>query len=326
MPSTAARCCLTALAAATIAGCGGGSTTTTSTAHRAAAHAAPGHRPTTVGKPKPRPKPKPVLPRVLAAATASAPTGFVPAVTLAGWPAAWVARSAAGVGLISFDPAHTTLALHSGTVDAGGSGWRYGPAITGAERRRVVAAFNGGFKLSTGAGGFMSGGRTAVRLRAGLGSIVTYSDGTSDIGAWHREVPAPGRPVVSVRQNLTLLIDHGRAASSTGCQLCWGATLGGVPDPARSALGITADGHLIWAGGEHLTAGALAAALLQARVVRAVELDINPEWVAALPVRPPRRARVAHADPGRTRPARGPGLLPGAVQPGLLRGPDPLSA
>ena len=57
--------------------------------------------------------------------------------------------------------------------------------------------------------------------------------------------------------------------------------LGGVVNPARSALGVTADGHLIWAGGEHLTASGLANVLLGAQVVRAVELDINPEWVAA---------------------------------------------
>jgi hypothetical protein len=37
---------------------------------------------------------------------------------------------------------------------------------------------------------------------------------------------------------------------------------------------------LIWAGGESLTPVALAAALTNARVQRAVELDINPEWVA----------------------------------------------
>ena len=87
--------------------------------------------------------------------------------------------------------------------------------------------------------------------------------------------------MLSVRQNLTLLIDHGAAAPTVGCLSCWGATLGGVSDPARSALGITADGHLVWAGGEHLTIEQLAGALLGARVVRAVELDINPEWVAA---------------------------------------------
>ena len=61
---------------------------------------------------------------------------------------------------------------------------------------------------------------------------------------------------------------------------CWGATLGGVSDPARSALGITSDGRLVWAGGERLTPSALAAALLGAGVIRAVELDINPGWVA----------------------------------------------
>ena len=127
----------------------------------------------------------------------------------------------------------------------------------------------------------MSSGRVAVPLRDGLGSIVTYADGYTDVGSWHHEVPAPGRPVASVRQNLTLLIDNGRAAPSLDCRSCWGATLGGVSDPARSALGITADEHLIWAGGEHLTPAALATALLGAHVVRAVELDINPEWVAA---------------------------------------------
>jgi hypothetical protein len=151
----------------------------------------------------------------------------------------------------------------------------------GAERRHLVATFNGGFKFDVGAGGFISAGRTAVPLKAGLGSIVTYTDGSTEVGAWQRGVPAAGKKVDSVRQNLTLLIDHGRPASTVGCVLCWGATLGGVSDPARSALGVTAHGNLIWAGGEHLTVSGLANALLGARVVRAVELDINPEWVAA---------------------------------------------
>jgi hypothetical protein len=36
----------------------------------------------------------------------------------------------------------------------------------------------------------------------------------------------------------------------------------------------------VWAGGEHLTVADLVDALMGAGVVRAVELDINPEWVA----------------------------------------------
>ena len=220
-------------------------------------------------------------PRLLGGVTSSLPTGFVPAVAWQGRTVAWVARARSGIALLSFDQRRLELRLHSGTVDAGTAGWRWGPAVGSSERRHLVSAFNGGFKLNTGSGGFMSSGRVAVPLRDGLGSIVTYADGYTDIGSWHYEVPAPGPPVDSVRQNLPLVIDQGRAAPSLGCLSCWGATLDSVSDPARSALGITGDGHLIWAGGEHLTPAALATALLGARVVRAVELDINPEWVAA---------------------------------------------
>jgi hypothetical protein len=231
----------------------------------------------------PAPPPKPVYPpypQLLAGALATGPTSFTPAVSWQGQTAAWLARSPAGVSLLSFNQRLVTLTLHSGSVDAGTLGWRYGPQISGPDLGHLVAAFNGAFRLSTGAGGFESYGRVAAPLRDGLGSIVTYSDGTTDIGTWHQEVPAPGKTVVAVRQNLAPLIDHGIAAPNVDCASCWGATLGGVSDPARSALGVTADGHLTWAGGEHLTPSSLARALLAAKVVRAVELDINPEWVA----------------------------------------------
>jgi hypothetical protein len=217
---------------------------------------------------------------LLRVALSSQPTPFVPAVMWNGIPVAWISRSPSGVAMLSFKQSALQLRLHSGTTDAGTVGWRYGPAIAGLERRRLVAAFNGGFRLNVGAGGFESFGRTAAPLSDGLGSIVTYTDGTTDIGSWHHEVPAPGRRVASVRQNLPLLIDHGTTASNLDCLSCWGATLGGVIDPARSALGIQPNGHIVWAGAEHATVSALADALLRAGVVRAVELDINPEWVA----------------------------------------------
>lgn len=230
-------------------------------------------------KPVRRPAP-PAYPRVRPVAGGTGNTGFVPAVIWRGRTAVSVARRS-GIALLSFDQRLVGLHLHSGTVDAGAGGWRYGPAIAGRERRRLVGAFNGGFKLDTGSGGFMLGGRTAVALTPGLGSIVTYATGRTDIGAWHAGVPAPGQTAVSVRQNLHLLVSGGRPAANVGCLSCWGATLGGTPSPARSALGITRGGHLIWAGGEGLTPAALAAVLIAARVQRAVELDINPEWVAA---------------------------------------------
>jgi hypothetical protein len=217
---------------------------------------------------------------VLGAGVRRVGSQFTPVVSVRGQTAAWLARPPGGVTLLYLNPALITVALHSGTIDAGSSGWRYGPAIVGAERHRLVAAFNGGFKLSTESGGFQSYGRTASPLRGGLGSIVTYADGTTNIGAWGEGVPSRASRVVSVRQNLSLLIDHGRPAANIECVSCWGATLGGGPEVARSALGITAGGELVWAGGASLSVGSLTDALLKAKVARAVELDINPQWVA----------------------------------------------
>ena len=275
-------------AALAIVGCGSGggaprtagTPATGASATRALSTTGSASRSTTVAKPPAPPRPKPpAFPHLLGSALGTAPTHFVPAVQIRGRTAVWIARSPS-VGLLSFDQSLVGLILHAGTVDPGGSGWRWGPAVIGSERRRLVAAFNGGFKFSTGSGGFVSHGHVAIAPTAGLGSIVTYRDGYTDIGAWNGGVPAPGRAVASVRQNLSLLIDHGVPATNLDCLSCWGATLGGVVDPARSALGVTADGRLIWAGGEHLTVAQLAGALLAAHVVRAVQLDINPAWVA----------------------------------------------
>lgn len=289
---------------AVLAACGGGSTGVSGTGSSSRASSSAGRRQTGTTKapttqpavrraPKPAPapttqpavhrapKPAPApYPHVLGVALSTQPTGFVPVVTWKGQPVAWVSRATSGVAMLSFKQPELQLRLHSGTIDAGTIGWRYGPVIAGRERGRLVAAFNGGFRLNIGAGGFESFGRTAVPLSDGLGSIVTYTDGITNIGSWRHEVPASGRHVASVRQNLPLLIDHGSAAANVGCLTCWGATLGGVVDPARSALGIQAGGHLVWAGAEHATVSEIADALLSAGVVRAVELDINPEWVA----------------------------------------------
>jgi hypothetical protein len=269
---------LAAAAALALAGCGGAGGRTATGRDSASTRTSTGRSSTKTARIHRR-LPNP-YPRVLPAAAGTQPTGFVPAVSWRGQTAVWVARRS-GVALLSFNQQLVGLRLHSGTVDAGSSGWRYGPLILGSERRRVVSAFNGGFRLDTGSGGFQLGGRTAVALSPGLGSIITYASGLTDIGAWQDGVPASGQPVVSVRQNVHLLVSGGRPAANLDCLLCWGATLGGTPSPARSGLGITADGRLIWTGGENLTPSALAAVLIGARVQRAVELDINPEWVAA---------------------------------------------
>jgi hypothetical protein len=201
-------------------------------------------------------------------------------VAIGGRTAAWISQRG-GVTLLRFDQRLTRLALHAGSQDPGPGPWRYGDAITGGERRRLVAAFNGGFRLNSHSGGWQSDGQTVVPLTDGLASIVTYRDGTTDVGAWNREVPA-NRPIASVRQNLHLLVDRGVAAANlVSClKACWGATLGGRASVARAGLGINSRGKLIWAGASAATPAGLARAMIAGGAVRAAELDINPAWVA----------------------------------------------
>jgi hypothetical protein len=114
----------------------------------------------------------------------------VPAVLSASWApvaqvyghtAAWIARRSE-VALMRFDQRFVHLTLHAGWSDGGVIGWTYGDKITSREIHLLVSAFNGGFKLTYRNVGFMSGGHTAVALKPGLASVVTYTDGTSNIG------------------------------------------------------------------------------------------------------------------------------------------------
>jgi hypothetical protein len=225
---------------------------------------------------------------VLAAARRPGLFGWTPAVAVGGQTAVWISRvrafheSGFTITLLRFDQGMVTLALHAGGSQPGGQGWAYGDAIGRAEGRIVVAAFNSAFQQNYGAGGFEEGGRVGWPLLRGAASVVIYRDGTADIGRWQVTVPAAGRPVQAVRQNLGLLIDGGRIPPSvdTCIKVCWGDPLHEQPIVARSALGITLNGDLVWAGGHNLSVRALAEALAGTGAVRAMELDINPRWVA----------------------------------------------
>jgi hypothetical protein len=175
----------------------------------------------------------------------------------------------------------TRLVLHAGYEDPGGVGWIAGPAISALERPTALAAFNGGFRLNLGLGGFLVLGRGLGVIQPGLASVVTYGDGTSDIGAWGRDVPAKGERIISVRQNLGLLVDAGQPAADIDQYGPWGATLGGGFAVARSGLGIDRYGNLMWAGSSFATPRTIAMALIQSGAVRAMQLDINPMWVDA---------------------------------------------
>jgi hypothetical protein len=152
-------------------------------------------------------------------------------------------------------------------------------AVAGSERRQLLAAFNGGFKMVADAGGYEQEGHLLYPLRPGLASLVISRAGKARIGVWGKSVPVSGEAVYSVRQNLQPLVLDGRPTAASSDWGLWGATLGGGEYVARSALGEAADGNLMYAGSMSATPYDLAYALARSGARSAMELDINPAWV-----------------------------------------------
>lgn len=143
----------------------------------------------------------------------------------------------------------------------------------------VLANFNGGFRLADARGGYYYQGTTVAPLVAGKASAVFGKDGSLTVGAWGRDVSmTPSTSVVL--QNLDLIVDNGKSMVQPGAGFVWGATTHGETLAWRSAVGVRADGSLIYLGSPGLSAQSMADTLVRAGVVRAMVLDMNNWWVA----------------------------------------------
>ena len=178
--------------------------------------------------------------------------------------------------------AHVRFEQHPGASDPGHlSMWSEKSYLSNQASTGLVAAFNGGFKVRDSTGGFYQNGHTFGSLRKGAASLVVYTDGTSDIAQYGRDFVLSPK-VVSIRQNLDLLIDGGKISPNidSAVRSSWGATLGAKVYVWRSGIGITASGDYVFVIGNALSAVSLANLLINAGAVRAMQLDINPEWVS----------------------------------------------
>jgi len=194
--------------------------------------------------------------------------------------------------------------LHDGSQDPGSryaALVRAGPAIGRAERRHLLAAFNGGFLMRSRAGGYEQEGYVFRALRHGLASLVIDRSGQARIGVWGVDVPAPGEAVYSVRQNLWPLVQDGRPTAEAARWYRWGGTIGHAEYVARSALGQDAAGDLIYAASMSTVPEDLAQALARSGARIAMELDINPEWIQLAIARAPGGSLRAPI-PGQVRP------------------------
>jgi hypothetical protein len=174
------------------------------------------------------------------------------------------------------DHTKTRLALYAGLQEPPGTFPRGPGEVPAGERGRLLATFNGGFKARAGAGGLLVDGRVDEPLVTGMGTLVEYRDGSLAILNWHGRTQP--KELVLARQNLPPLVWAGRPTRRTADPSLWGATLGGGIAVWRTAVGVTAAGDLVYAAAGGQTPRSLAQLMAGLGAVRAIELDINPEW------------------------------------------------
>jgi hypothetical protein len=209
-------------------------------------------------------------------------------------------RLVAGVAWIN--TSRTTVSLYAGRLEPSVELPARGPEeVPASYRHRLLATFNSGFKLADANGGWALHGHAYAPMRDGQATFVRYADGRYDVTAWHG---GPGVPadVVFARQNLPLIVSGGRPNPNLNDGPEWGATLGNAVQVWRSGIGVDRHGNLIYAAANDQTVGSLAAILIHAGAVRAMELDINSYWVSF----------NAYAGPGAQQPSK---LLEGMERP-----------
>jgi hypothetical protein len=251
-------------------------------------------------------------------APAGRPVGGVPAIY---WTTLVPPGGTQSAGIAWMDSGLLSARLYSGSGSPGGGPYRYTAPVAPAQARTLVAAFNGGFKMTDARGGYYTEGRVIAPLRAGAASLVISADGSVDIGAWGSDVTMTPQ-VASVRQNLVPLVagGHPTPAAANKNWHAWGSTCGatscghgvpGIEHQWRSALGITADGALVYAAGPALAPLQLARLLVRAGAIRGMQLDINPYWPVFVTYNPAPGATAAPPDGRKLLPStqQGPGTF-----------------
>jgi hypothetical protein len=185
------------------------------------------------------------------------------------------------IGVAWMDTKLLQAALYSGSTIPGGGRFSHTAPIPPSAATSLVAAFNAGFLMNNAEGGYYTDHRTIIPLRTGAASAVIYRNGSINIVDWGYGKAKLTPDVVSVRQNLDLLVNYGKPVPGLNPNDTsqWGFTLGNAVYVWRSGLGVTASGALVYAGGPGLNITTLADILARAGAVRAMELDINTDWV-----------------------------------------------
>ena len=209
-------------------------------------------------------------------------------------------RLVAGVAWI--DHTRTNVTLYPGISEPAVAMPSRGPEeVPTSMRSHLVATFNSAFKLRDSAGGFAYRGHTYTQMKPSMATILRYRDGRVDVTSWHGGPTVPP-DVLYARQNLPLIVNHGRPNPNLSDGPEWGATLGNAIMVWRSTVGVDRHGNLIYAAANDQTVGSLAAIMIRAGAVRAMELDINSYWTSFITYHHPGARDPANLLAGMDRP------------------------
>jgi hypothetical protein len=149
--------------------------------------------------------------------------------------------------------------------------------IPEADRPRLVAAFNGGFKAEHGGFGMRVDGTELLRAKPYSCTVAGHEDGGIAIGTFSK-LAAPRETYAWWRQTPGCMVENGalhpglRSADTKN----WGATIDGKTVIRRSAVGLSADGKTLFVGiSNSTTARAMALGMQQAGAVTVAQLDVN---------------------------------------------------
>jgi hypothetical protein len=176
-----------------------------------------------------------------------------------------------------FDAARTAAAYYPGRYEPPNAPNRGPMMVPFDQRSRLLATFNGGFIYRDGNNGSSIGGTMYEPLKQGLATLIAYRDGRVDVKSWSGG-PVAGAQIAFARQSLPLIVNHGRLNPALNDSTQWGYTLGNAVRVWRTGAGIDRHGNLIYAAADYQTVTSLAKILQRAGAVRAMQLDINPEW------------------------------------------------
>jgi hypothetical protein len=181
--------------------------------------------------------------------------------------------------VVWIDQKRTSYVLHPGHEGGVNKKVPVPNQINADARANLIALYNGGFKIAESHGGYYDHGTTVAPLVDGAASEVIFKDGHLAVGMWGRDFGFAKNPdIVSVRQNLRLMVDNGQVVPYIGDAGTWGRADHGSAAVWRSGVGVTAQGDVVYVAGNDLTAPSLANLLKDAGAEYAMQLDINLRW------------------------------------------------